>query len=168
MLLEKIREEFIAKAAKRRLSGTPSASRLGGCTASMEMLLFPDVTHPEGYQPRAIMVFEDGDRYEEALSAMTARAYPGLWGLRQQPFYFRVPMPDSFGDAEIAMVLQRLRAGPDDPTRTVFWGWPEDDFMPPSITAITSTAPNAAARPETNKATAASSSTPIVIRNQSG
>jgi hypothetical protein len=137
MILEAIRAQYVEKAAQRTMRPNPSGSRLGGCAAAMQMLVYPELTKPERYQPRAVMVFETGDSYEKWLSARTHEAFPGLWGMQQQPFYLRVPIPPEFAGRSRASIIEviasRLRRDADDRTRTPFFGWPIESFTAPKI-----------------------------------
>ncbi len=86
-------------------------------------------------------VFEVGNVLAEWMAGKIKRAHPGLWGLREQPFYLAVPLEDR---AAIGLIRSRLRphapvrGHPDECCwkRTMFYGWPIDDFTPPKIEYI--------------------------------
>ncbi len=138
MIVDRIRAEWVAAAERERPSANPTGSRWGSCTAQLEQLAFPDLTKPEVPQPRRQAVFEVGHVLAEWLARKIHRAYPGMWGLREATFYLPVPVAD-----RAALDLIRTRLRPHAPTeghpaeccwtRTMFYGWPIDDFTPPKL-----------------------------------
>lgn len=111
--------------------GNPTGSRLGDCAAKLQLLTHPARSHPTPYPPRSRMVFEEGHRTEEWLMGLLAKTMPGNWGLRQQPFYFRVPLL-SEADMEAAQV--KLSADYGEPGR--IWGTVQAGFLPPEIRRV--------------------------------
>lgn len=140
MIVDRIRNMWKAEAERRRPGGTPTGARWGSCTAMLEQLMFPEVTHPEPMQPRGVGVMRHGVLIHEAMSRDITSVWPGRWGLREQPFYLRVPIPP---EAIAAGACERIREKlkPRQPTkgddaswrRTPVWGWPHDGFVPPKI-----------------------------------
>lgn len=136
MLIEKISALYQAKAEKRQQTGNPTGSRLGSCCAQMEFLAYPEKSRPEPFQPRAIMVFEDGDTFAEILDNQikdVIKQHPGmLWGLRETPMFFPVPLPDSLrGTQALDRIAEKFAAGWKVPGR--LWGTVHPGFVPPRI-----------------------------------
>jgi hypothetical protein len=157
MIVERIREQLVREAERRsrRPSATPTGSRAGACTAQLQWLLWPEVSNPEPWQPRGVAVVEQGNVLADWYATKIAAAWPGVFGLKEEPFYFPVEIPETFTvgsgltayrytrDSAMAMIASRLR--PRQPTRgdeeawrrTPFWGWPIDDFRRPTLTVRT-------------------------------
>ena len=139
MIVDQIRARAEKEAARRKPSMSPSGSQAGACAAALQQAQFPWLTHPAPWHPRGILVVQQGNVFEQWINHMIREAYPGLWGLEQQPFYYPVPLPDS---TMMRAIEGRLRAherdfpkdGPATPRR--FWGWPIDDFSPPKVEKI--------------------------------
>lgn len=127
MILERVLRLYDSEAdlVKRRAPGrgNPTASQAGACAAQLQMLRFPELTHPEPRPIRAAWVFEDGDRHAEDLRQKIQRAFPGMSGLAEELFYF--PVPVDF-DTEHAFTQQILDGR--------LWGHVRPGFVPPKIT----------------------------------
>ena len=136
MLIEKIRAVYEAKAVKRNQTGNPTGSRLGGCCAALQFLAYPELSRPEPFQPRGVMVMEDGDVFAEILDNQikdAIKGHPGmLWGLRETPFFFPVPLPDDLkGTGALDRIAEKFEAGWKVPGR--LWGTVHSGFVPPRI-----------------------------------
>lgn len=107
-------------------TGYPTGSRLGTCAAQLQMLRFPELTNPEPTPVRTVMGFDEGKRTEDWLGEVLALAFPELVGLRQEPFYFSVPLPEASMVDAIA-VQMRSRVSPR------LWGTVLPGFSPPTI-----------------------------------
>lgn len=125
MLVEKIREVYVKKADADRRTGWPSGSRFGACTASLQFLRFPKQSRPERALPRDMLRFEHGHDQEERMNARLLAAVPGLTGLRQEVFHFRVDLDQAQTD-QIAESIQ---------ARDI-WGTVRPGFRPPSIKLV--------------------------------
>lgn len=136
MIADVLYEEFKRLAAEKKSRPNPTGSKLGACTASLQMLVFPQVTNPEPWQPRGAAVVEFGSEIEEWLSKKIEASFPGRWGLRGQPFYFPIPIPpEAVKAGALDLILSRIRKDEGDrKTKHIFWGWPIDGFLPPRLT----------------------------------
>lgn len=136
MIVDKLHVAFRADAAAKRQTANPTGSRLGTCAAQLQQLAFPALTKPESWQPRGAAVTEEGLYLEQWVAAKIHKAYPGQWGLRQQAFYFPVPLTPEVltaagftGDAAQAAAAIAARLRPDRYTRGgLFWGWEVPGF----------------------------------------
>lgn len=149
MIVDRIHAAFKASAAAKKNSANPTGSRLGACTAQLQMLAFPRLSKPEPWQPRGAAVTEEGRVLEQWLGEKIHAAWPGKWGLREQPFYFPVPIPETVtrrvvkdgqvadltmtAAEAIARIEERLRQTKDDRSGSMFFGWPIDGFKPPMV-----------------------------------
>lgn len=126
MILDKILQLYDTEPdlVKRRQpgKGNPTASAAGGCAAAMQMLRWPTLTSPQPRNVRAAWVFEDGDRIAEDLREKMRRAFPGLSGLEEELFYFRVPIDAATEYRLIEMIVARR-----------LWGTVIRGFLPPRI-----------------------------------
>ena len=107
---------------RRPGSGNPTASAVGGCLAAMEQLRFPALSHPEMRPIRAAWVFEDGDLHATDLKAKLLRAFPGMTGLSEEAFYFRVPLTSEQEGPVAEKILNRT-----------LWGTLRNGFVPPRV-----------------------------------
>ena len=92
MIIESIYDDYGRRAAERKFRGNPTGSQLGACTASLQFQRFPAQSRPEPLRARDLIRFDHGHIEEEWLNDDFKRAIPGLTGLRQEPFYFAVPL----------------------------------------------------------------------------
>lgn len=129
MILSRIRERYLEEESKVP-KGNPTGSRFGKCAAQLQQLLYPGLTNPEPFPPRAKMGLEEGLRIEQWLAGEIAKVMPGAWGLRQQPFYLQVPL-----DPETARILEERLALPPG-TDGRIWGERRDSFVAPQITRL--------------------------------
>lgn len=138
MILESLRDRYIALGRKRAGRGNPTGSKLGTCAAQLQQLMWRDRIDPPPapWQPRSVMTVEVGDVLGRWLRENIGHAFPGVWGLHEQPFYLRLPYPDQVKPDEVervfgARVTERL---PDNSRR--LWGTllgPKDRFTPPKV-----------------------------------
>lgn len=130
MIVDKIHQVLAKESEKRFERPNPTGSKLGACTAHLQHLCFPDLTRPDPWGPRSILVMEAGKQHERWLGEYIGGIYKKRMGLQQQPFFFPVPIPD---ERTADIIEDRLRRDRDDRTRTMFWGWRNDDFKPPRL-----------------------------------
>jgi hypothetical protein len=90
------------------------------------MLRFPELSKPDRTPVRTVMGFDEGRRVEEWFSAVLAQAYPDLVGLRQEPFYFPVDLPEPWMLDDRAAQIQ-ARSG------RRLWGTVAAGFRPPAM-----------------------------------
>lgn len=126
MILDRVVQlyETVPDLVKRRApgKGNPTASAAGNCAAALEMLRYPELTHPEMRPVRTAWVFEDGDRHAADLKDKLARAFPGMGGLSEELFYFPVPVtPEQRMSLTTLIESRRL------------WGTLRPGFLPPHI-----------------------------------
>ena len=129
MIVDRLRATYVAEAEKRTQRPNPTGSRVGACTASLQQLAYPDLTKPEPYQPRSMMVFDNGNALEAWLAKKIEAVYPATWGLRGQPFYLPVPVPTEALDR----IAANLRPSRYKRGGLGFWGWIEDGFVTPMM-----------------------------------
>lgn len=120
MILDKLQALYEARAQRRR-TGHATGSRFGDCAAALQFQA-SGIVESKPYPVRALMMFEAGHMMEEWWAKAIEEAFPGLHGLAEEPFYFKVPLDEK----DTARVAERI-------TREKFWGriWPE--WIPPSI-----------------------------------
>ena len=132
MIVEKISGLYEHDERRKASTGYPTGSRLGTCAAQLAMLRYPALTKPEVPQPRQIMTWDEGNRTEAWLAERLERAFPDMVGLRQEPMYGRVPLPEGWMVDELRRQIARRKGSPDGPN---LWGTEYDErpFVPPSI-----------------------------------
>ncbi|MGH7751412.1 MAG: hypothetical protein ACREN5_01235, partial [Gemmatimonadales bacterium] len=121
MILEKMRARYDAAPARLQ-TGNPTGSQWGRCAARLQMLRFPERSHPERLPMRARMVLEMGNLVEDWWRGQVSAVYPDRLGLAQEPFYFPVPIEV----ADVSRVERMIRE------RTL-WGLVRVDFEPPYV-----------------------------------
>lgn len=126
-IVDAIRKLYEHSARRKPSTGYPTGSRLGTCAAQLQMLRFPEVSHPEITPIRTVMSWDEGKRTEEWLATTLQLAYPELVGLRQEPFFFPVPLEPGMVDD----VAAQIRAPYGAPRR--LWGTVMPGFRPPTI-----------------------------------
>lgn len=126
MILEKVLALYDTEPdlRKRRAParGNPTASAAGNCLAQLQMLRFPDLSHPEMRPIRSAWVLEDGDLHAADLKAKIIRAFPKLTGLSEELFYFPVPVSGEQMAALYRKILDRS-----------LWGTIGNGFVPPRV-----------------------------------
>lgn len=122
-ILPKLRELYEHSERRKPGTGYPTGSRFGTCTAQLQMLRAPELSHPRPASIRDLIKWEEGDRTEEWLAGRLKAAYPNMVGLRQEPFYFPVPVLSLDRAREIRA---RIEAGR-------IWGTVREGFTPPSM-----------------------------------
>ncbi len=120
MIIESIYDDYGRRAAERKFRGNPTGSQLGACTAALQFQRFPAQSRPEPLRARDLIRFEHGHIEEEWLNDVFKRSIPGLTGLRQEPFYFPVPLDAADLKALLGKVQDRA-----------IWGTQRDGFKPP-------------------------------------
>jgi hypothetical protein len=125
MIIESVRAHYGRLAAERKERGNPTGSQLGTCTASLQFRRFPEQSNPEALQPRDLIRFAHGRIEEEWLNDVFRQCIPNLTGLRQEPFYFPVPLKD-----------EELRIMIDMVSRRRIWGIRRDTFSPPYVRLV--------------------------------
>jgi hypothetical protein len=133
MIVEAIRELYVQKAQRRGApSGNPTGSRLGKCVAQLQLLGWPSVGKPEPYQPRNLMAMEAGDIHATWMNGNIRTAFRGIWGLREQPFFFPVPIGDEWrGQSALERIDEKFHAKWGADGR--LWGTVQPGFYPPKI-----------------------------------
>lgn len=129
-ILVDIRQVYLeAAAAKKKPTGYPTGSRFGDCAAAMQILRQPDVVPREPLM-RNLMTWEEGDRTEQWLGTILEKCYPNRVGLRQEPFYFQVPLPEDWMVDEVKCQIkgEGSRFG-----NLRLWGTVRETFNPPYI-----------------------------------
>jgi hypothetical protein len=120
--------KMLTESPKRKApSGHPTGSRLGDCTAKLQLLRYPGYADPEKPNPRALLTWDQGHRIEAWLGEILRQAYPDAVGLEQEPFYFAVPLPDD--SIETIAVNIAKRFGEEG----ALWGRVIPGFKPPSM-----------------------------------
>lgn len=125
MIVEAIRQYYAGLAAERKFRGNPTGSALGSCTAALQFQRFPEQSHPEPLKPRDIIRFDHGHIEEEWLNDVFRKSIPNLTGLRQEPFYFPVPLDG----VDMVTLLNLVE------TRKV-WGTSRPGFVPPYVRPV--------------------------------
>lgn len=133
-----VRALYQQKAAKESGRGNPTGSKLGTCTAQLQQLQWRDLLNvpPAPWQPRSVMTVEMGRLLGGWMAGAVGQSFPGLFGLKEQPFYLPIPYPDGIKADEVervfrAKIEERLR----DNSRRL-WGTalgPKDKFAPPKV-----------------------------------
>ena len=139
MIIEILREQYAERAKKESGRGNPTGSKLGACTAALQQMMWRDYTNPAPWQPRSVMTVEVGRLLGEWMSGAVGRAFPGLWGLNEQPFYLPIPYPEDAKAAEVEATFKaRVEERLSDNSRRL-WGTllgPKDRFVPPSVEVL--------------------------------
>lgn len=126
MIVDRVYAFYEEEARQRRPKrGNPSGSEFGGCAAQLQQLHYPELSRPEPFSGRGLMRLQEGDSREAWWGQEIERAYPGLSGLAQEPFYFPVPLQP--GEAE--EVRRRL-------AWHQLWGEVRREFVPPSVLLV--------------------------------
>lgn len=121
MILDKIRARYDAAPARLQ-TGNPTGSQWGRCAARLQMLRFPERSHPERLPMRARMVMEMGHLVEDWWRGQVAAVYPDKLGLAQEPFFLPVPLERDDARRVERMIQQRT-----------LWGAVRPDFERPYV-----------------------------------
>ena len=132
MIVDLLREGYVLKAKERGQSGYPTGSRLGKCGAQLQQLLYPSLGRPEPWQPRSLMAMEAGDIHAAWMNRNIRAAFGGLWGLREQPFFFPVPIGDEYRGQNVLESLEEKFAR-EWGVEGRLWGTVFPGFYPPKI-----------------------------------
>ena len=123
MILDKVLSLYESPEKERRpSSGNPTGSAFGKCAAQLALHRYPDISKPEGFRVRTIMLFEEGDRVEDYLRDTIQGVYPGLVGGVQGLAYFPVPLSAE----QTETVRLHIGAKRADPHRV--WGRVREGF----------------------------------------
>lgn len=129
MIADRIFRHYEGDPRRKASSGYPTGSRLGNCTAQLQQARFPSLTKPDIPQPRAVMVWDEGNRTEEWLGSLLNKVFPGAVSLRQTPVYFPVSLPEPWMVDDIEAQI-RARS----PVERRIWGTvAERAFKPPRV-----------------------------------
>ncbi len=132
MIVELLREAYRLKAEKKSQSGYPTGSKLGKCTAQLQQLLYPSIGKPEAWQPRNVMAMEAGDIHAAWMNTNIRAAFPGIWGLREQPFFFPVPIGDAYRGRNVLETIEE-KFNKKWGAEGRLWGTVFPGFYPPKI-----------------------------------
>lgn len=91
MILDAIRAGY-AQQDLLLQTGLPTGSRFGTCTAQLQLLRWPEISHPTDPPIRTRLIWEEGHLIEDWWARTIERVFPGLSGLDQQVFFFPVPL----------------------------------------------------------------------------
>ena len=138
MIVEGVRALYQQKAEKESGRGNPTGSKLGACTAQLQQMMWRDHLDvpPAPWQPRSVMTVEMGRLLGEWMAGIVGQSFPGLFGLKEQPFYLPIPYPDGIKPDEVERVFG-LRVGERLANNSRrLWGTllgPKDRFTPPKV-----------------------------------
>ena len=138
MIVEGVRALYQQKAEKESGRGNPTGSKLGTCTAQLQQLMWRDHLDapPAPWQPRSVMTVEMGRMLGEWMAGAVGRAFPGLWGLQEQPFYLPIPYPEGVKAEEIERIFHlRVEERLANNSRRL-WGTAlgaKEKFSPPKV-----------------------------------
>ena len=127
-VVDAIRKLYEVSDRRKPSTGYPTGSRLGTCTAQLQMLRFPEISTPEIAPIRTVMGWDEGHRTEQWFAEQLQLAYPDLVGLRQELFYFPVPIVER---GEVEELARQIRLPYGSPAR--LWGTVRPGFKPPMI-----------------------------------